>query len=124
MSVPIDECEELICDALDSSDESSFEYVKDDSKEFLILNTSDFFADPPPDSNDFSLKKEKGRGDLTLFFFDLFFFLYYVTEFVLLYFFFLLDFFFRHSLYSSPPSINPFCSRLPISYTGHRSLVT
>jgi hypothetical protein len=46
MSVPIDECEELIWDALDSSDESSFEYIKDDSNEFLVLNTSDFFADP------------------------------------------------------------------------------
>jgi hypothetical protein len=45
MKLPIDECEELIWDALDSSDESSFEYIKDDSKEFLVLDTNDFLAD-------------------------------------------------------------------------------
>jgi hypothetical protein len=43
--LPIDECEEWIWDILDSTKDSSFEYLADEDKEFLILNTNDFHAD-------------------------------------------------------------------------------
>jgi hypothetical protein len=43
--LPIDECEEWIWDVLDSTKDSSFEYVVDADKEFLIFNTNDFHAD-------------------------------------------------------------------------------
>jgi hypothetical protein len=42
--LPIDECEEWICDILDFK-ESSFEYLANEDKEFLIFNTNDFHAD-------------------------------------------------------------------------------
>jgi hypothetical protein len=41
----IDECEEWICDSLECTGDYGFEYIKDGNKEFLILNTNDFFAD-------------------------------------------------------------------------------
>jgi hypothetical protein len=44
--LPIDECEEWIWDILDSNKDSGFEYLVDDDKEFLIINTNDFHADP------------------------------------------------------------------------------
>jgi hypothetical protein len=40
--LPIDECEEWIWEILDSTKDSSFEYIKDEGKEFLIFNTNDF----------------------------------------------------------------------------------
>jgi hypothetical protein len=43
--LPIDECEEWIWDTLDCTKDCGFEYIKDGSKEFLIFNTNDFFAD-------------------------------------------------------------------------------
>ena len=43
--LPIDECEEWICDTLICSKDCGFEYIKDGNKEFLIFNTNDFFAD-------------------------------------------------------------------------------
>jgi hypothetical protein len=43
--LPIDECEEWICDTLGCSKDCGFEYIKDGNKEFLIFNTNDFFAD-------------------------------------------------------------------------------
>ena len=43
--LPIDECEEWIWDILDSTKDSSFEYLTDEDKEFLIFNTNDFHAD-------------------------------------------------------------------------------
>ena len=43
--LPIDECEEWIGDILDSTKDSGFEYVVDESKEFLIFNTNDFHSD-------------------------------------------------------------------------------
>jgi hypothetical protein len=43
--LPIDECEEWIWDILDSTKDSSFDYIADEDKEFLILNTNDFYAD-------------------------------------------------------------------------------
>jgi hypothetical protein len=42
--LPIDECEEWIWDILDSTKDSSFEYLADEDKEFLIFNTNDFHA--------------------------------------------------------------------------------
>ncbi len=45
MQLPIDECEEWISDTLDCREDCGFEYIKDGNKEFLILNTNDFFAD-------------------------------------------------------------------------------
>jgi hypothetical protein len=44
-SLPIDECEEWIWEILDSAKNSSFDYITDEDKEFLILNTNDFHAD-------------------------------------------------------------------------------
>jgi hypothetical protein len=43
--LPIDECEEWIWDILNSTKDSSFEYIADGDKEFLIFNTNDFHAD-------------------------------------------------------------------------------
>ena len=43
--LPIDECEEWIWEILDSTKDSGFEYITDEGKEFLILNTNDFHAD-------------------------------------------------------------------------------
>jgi hypothetical protein len=43
--LPIDECEEWIWDILDSTKDSSFEYLADEDMEFLIFNTNDFHAD-------------------------------------------------------------------------------
>ena len=43
--LPIDECEEWIGEILDSTKDSGFEYVVDESKEFLIFNTNDFHSD-------------------------------------------------------------------------------
>ncbi|NAL77507.1 hypothetical protein [Nitrososphaera sp. AFS] len=45
VQLPIDECEEWIWDALDSTKDCSFEYIKDGNKEFLIFKTNEFFAD-------------------------------------------------------------------------------
>ncbi|HEU4823147.1 MAG TPA: hypothetical protein VFS97_06960 [Nitrososphaeraceae archaeon] len=44
--LPIDECEEWIWDILGSNKDSGFEYLVDEDKEFLILNTNDFHASP------------------------------------------------------------------------------
>lgn len=41
----IDECEKWIWDTLDCTGDCGFEYIKNGNKEFLILNTNDFFAD-------------------------------------------------------------------------------
>jgi hypothetical protein len=43
--LPIDECEEWIWDILGSTKDSSSDYITDEDKEFLILNTNDFYAD-------------------------------------------------------------------------------
>ena len=43
--LPIDECEEWIWDILDCNKDCGFEYISADHKEFLILNTNDFYAD-------------------------------------------------------------------------------
>ncbi|MFZ0343714.1 MAG: hypothetical protein WAM27_09975 [Nitrososphaeraceae archaeon] len=43
--LPIDECEEWIWDILDCNKACGFEYIAADHKEFLILNTNDFYAD-------------------------------------------------------------------------------
>ena len=43
--LPIDECEEWIWDILDSTKDSGFEYIADESRDFLIFNTNDFHAD-------------------------------------------------------------------------------
>jgi hypothetical protein len=43
--LPIDECEEWIWDILDCTKDCGFEYISGDGKEFLILNTNDFYAD-------------------------------------------------------------------------------
>ena len=43
--LPIDECEEWIWDILDSTKDCGFEYIADESKDFLIFNTNDFHAD-------------------------------------------------------------------------------
>jgi hypothetical protein len=40
--LPIDECEEWIWEILDSTKDSSFEYITDEGKDFLIVNTNDF----------------------------------------------------------------------------------
>jgi hypothetical protein len=45
MQLPIDECEEWIWQSLNCTKDCSFEYVKDENKEFLIFITNDFFAD-------------------------------------------------------------------------------
>ena len=39
------ECEELIWDTPDSSDDSKFKYIKDHSNEFLVLDTNDLRLD-------------------------------------------------------------------------------
>jgi hypothetical protein len=43
--LPIDECEEWIWDILECNKDCGFEYIAGDHKEFLILNTNDFYAD-------------------------------------------------------------------------------
>jgi hypothetical protein len=43
--LPIDECEEWIWNLLDCNKDSGFEYITTEGKEFLIVNTNDFFAD-------------------------------------------------------------------------------
>ena len=43
--LPIDECEEWIWDILECNKDCGFEYITGDYKEFLILNTNDFYAD-------------------------------------------------------------------------------
>jgi hypothetical protein len=43
--LPIDECEEWIWDILDSTKDCGFEYIADESRDFLIFNTNDFHAD-------------------------------------------------------------------------------
>jgi hypothetical protein len=43
--LPIDECEEWIWDTLECNKDCRFEYITGDHKEFLILNTNDFYAD-------------------------------------------------------------------------------
>lgn len=45
LQLPIDECEEWIWDILDCTRDCGFEYISGDGKEFLILNTNDFYAD-------------------------------------------------------------------------------
>ena len=40
--LPIDECEEWIWEILNSTKDSSFEYITDEGKDFLIFNTNDF----------------------------------------------------------------------------------
>jgi hypothetical protein len=45
MQLPIDECEEWILESLNCTRDCSFEYVRDENKEFLIFITNDFFAD-------------------------------------------------------------------------------
>jgi hypothetical protein len=45
MQLPIDECEEWILESLNCARDCSFEYVRDENKEFLIFITNDFFAD-------------------------------------------------------------------------------
>ena len=40
--LPIDECEEWICEILDYTKDSHFEYITDEGKDFLIFNTNDF----------------------------------------------------------------------------------
>ena len=42
--LPIDECEEWIWDILDSTKDCGFEYIADESRDF-IFNTNDFHAD-------------------------------------------------------------------------------
>ena len=41
----IDECEEWIWHILDCTKDCGFEYICDTTREFLIFNTNDFFAD-------------------------------------------------------------------------------
>ena len=43
--LPIDECEEWIWEILDCTKDCGFEYISGEGKEFLILNTNDFYAD-------------------------------------------------------------------------------
>ena len=43
--LPIDECEEWIWEILDCAKDCGFEYISGEGKEFLILNTNDFYAD-------------------------------------------------------------------------------
>lgn len=43
--LPIDECQEWIWDALDSTKDCVFEYIQDGNKEFLVFKTNAFFAD-------------------------------------------------------------------------------
>jgi hypothetical protein len=43
--LPIDECEEWIWNILECNKDCGFEYITGDHKEFLILNTNDFYAD-------------------------------------------------------------------------------
>jgi hypothetical protein len=43
--LPIDECEEWIWNILDCNKDCGFEYITGEDKEFLIVNTNDFYAD-------------------------------------------------------------------------------
>jgi hypothetical protein len=43
--LPIDECEEWIWDILDFTKDCRFEYITDESRDFLIFNKNDFHAD-------------------------------------------------------------------------------
>jgi hypothetical protein len=43
--LPIDECEEWIWNILDCNRDCGFEYITGEGKEFLIVNTNDFYAD-------------------------------------------------------------------------------
>ena len=57
--LPIDECEEWIWDILDCTKDCGFEYISGDGKEFLILNTNDFYADTKAL---YKIKRLTGRG--------------------------------------------------------------
>jgi hypothetical protein len=56
--LPIDECEEWIWDILDSTKDCGFEYLADESRDFLIFN----YNEKRGVELEFGLKKSNVRG--------------------------------------------------------------